>query len=126
MLYLPAACERVSMFLNTTNLRPFATLGAFSAFTALSLLCGAAHAHSPLMSCYAEPEQHIMCEGGFSDGGSASGVPVTVLSYEDATLWSGKFDEKAQVRFKRPQGSFFIRFEGGVGHTVEIDHNDVR
>ena len=36
-------------------------------------------AHTPLCSCYDFGDNTILCEGGFSDGSSASGVEMLVL-----------------------------------------------
>ena len=38
-----------------------------------------AQAHTPLCSCFDNGDDTVTCEGGFSDGSSASGVPVRVL-----------------------------------------------
>ena len=91
----------------------------------LLLLCGAAQAHSPRFSCQVESAQQIFCEGGFSDGSSAQGVGISVRSYEDRLLWSGTLDARGQIRFQRPEGSFYIRFEGGAGHLVEVDSHEI-
>jgi len=48
--------------------------------TLVLLLFGVgAQAHSPRFSCYAEADQQILCEGGFSDGSSARGVSISML-----------------------------------------------
>ena len=76
--------------------------------TLVLLLFGVgAQAHSPRFSCYVEADQQILCEGGFSDGSSARGVSISMLSYEDKLLWSGKLDAQSQIRFKRPDGRFY-------------------
>ena len=95
--------------------------------TLVLLLFGVgAQAHSPRFSCYAEADQQILCEGGFSDGSSARGVSISMLSYEDKLLWSGHLDAQSQIRFKRPEGRFYLRFEGGAGHTLELDHHEIQ
>lgn len=48
------------------------------------------------------------------------------MSYEDKVLWQGALDAKSSVRFKRPKQDFYVRFEGGEGHSLEVDHNDIR
>ena len=90
------------------------------------LFCAELQAHSPRFDCYVEADQQIFCEGGFSDGSSARGVAISILNYEEQMLWSGKLDTKSQIRFKRPEGRFYLRFEGGSGHTLEIDHLEIQ
>lgn len=53
-------------------------------------------------------------------------MSISMLSYEDKLLWSGKLDAQSQIRFKRPDGRFYLRFEGGAGHTLELDHHEVQ
>ena len=43
------------------------------------LFATAALAHSPLCSCFDNGDGTITCEGGFSDGSSASGVKMQVV-----------------------------------------------
>ncbi|MDO4682511.1 MAG: hypothetical protein Q4B17_06960 [Lautropia sp.] len=83
-------------------------------------------AHSPRFHCQADGEQVVVCEGGFSDGSEAVGVPIQVLSYDDEPLWEGKLDQQAKIRFERPAGDFYVRFDGGEGHTVEVDQSEIR
>lgn len=90
-----------------------------------ALLAAFAQAHSPRLACHADGE-YVVCEGGFSDGSSAKGVEIKVMSYEDKVLWRGALDAESSVRFKRPQQDFYVRFEGGEGHSLEVDHGDIR
>ena len=93
---------------------------------ALLALALEVQAHAPRFACYAEEGEQIFCEGGFSDGSSARGIGISVVSYEDKLLWSGQLDEKSQIRFKRPADGFFVRFNGGDGHSLEIDQHDIQ
>lgn len=93
---------------------------------ALLLASAAAQAHSPRLSCQALDAAQIRCVGGFSDGSDAKGIEIRVLSYEDKLLWSDRLDAQSSIRFERPTQDFYVRFEGGEGHTLEVDHDDIR
>lgn len=93
---------------------------------ALLLGASAAHAHSPRLKCQADGATHVRCEGGFSDGSDAQGVEIVVMSYEDKALWKGTLDAQSRVRFERPKQDFYVRFDAGEGHTLEVDHGDIR
>ncbi len=100
----------------------------FSACLAAALLLAgaAAQAHSVKFKCQADGAQHVLCTGGFSDGSDAKGVEIRVMSYEDKVLLKGALDEKSQIRFERPKQDFFVQFDGGEGHSAEVDHADIR
>lgn len=94
---------------------------------AVSLLAApAAMAHSVQFDCKAEGEKHVVCEAGFSDGSDAAGMELAVMTYEDKALLTGTLDAKSQLRFERPSVDFYVRLDGGEGHTAEIDHADIR
>lgn len=52
-------------------------------------LAMAAWAHSPICSCYDNGDGTITCEGGFSDGSSASGVNMYVKKSDGKVLIKG-------------------------------------
>jgi len=82
-------------------------------------------AHNILCACYANNDQTITCEGGFSDGGSAKGLKVKVISYKEDVLVDTKLDDSSTVTFKQPEGEFYILIDGGPGHSAEIDYADI-
>lgn len=85
------------------------------------LLCAApAFAHTPLCDCWNESDGTVTCEGGFSDGSSAAGVAMSVVDASGKVIESGKLNELSEFSFKRPEGDFTVRFEGGEGHSLEI------
>ena len=88
------------------------------------LLAGAAAAHTPLCSCYDNGDGTITCEGGFSDGSSASGVQMRVEA-GDKALIEGKMDEFSEFTFDKPGGDYKVIFDAGEGHAVEIDGKDI-
>ena len=48
------------------------------------------------------------------------------MSYEDKVLLKGALDDQSQIRFERPKQDFFVQFDGGEGHSAEVDHADIR
>lgn len=94
------------------------------AFTICS--CSAiAWAHNPLAECKAVDAQTIECIGRFSDGSAATGVTLDVLSYDDKLLMQGKLDSDSKLRFQRPDEDFYVLFDAGPGHVVEIDQAEI-
>ncbi|MBG0789202.1 MAG: hypothetical protein H0S80_01755 [Desulfovibrionaceae bacterium] len=95
------------------------TLAAVLAFS------GHAFAHSPLMSCFDNGDNTVTCEGGFSDGSSASGVKIHVLDASGKSLVETKMNEDSEVTFDKPAGDYKVVFDGGEGHSVEINGADI-
>ncbi|MFV0453830.1 MAG: hypothetical protein ACK5NQ_02310 [Pseudomonas sp.] len=84
-----------------------------------------AQAHNPICQCEPSDNEEIVCTGGFSDGSGAPGVTLDVISYEEEILVPGKLGEDSKMRFKRPDGEFYVLFDAGPGHVVEIDHTEI-
>lgn len=94
---------------------------ALAAFLSLSLFgMGAVQAHTPLCSCYDNGDGTVECEGGFSDGSSAAGVPMKVYGSNSDLLVEGKLDANSVFVFDKPKSDFKVVFEAGEGHTVEV------
>lgn len=87
----------------------------------LTLLAGSALAHTPICSCYDNGDGSITCEGGFSDGSSASGVALRVKDKGGKVLAEGKMDKSSKYSFKKPETPYACFFDAGEGHVVEID-----
>ncbi|MGD9212384.1 MAG: hypothetical protein PVI90_16505 [Desulfobacteraceae bacterium] len=83
-------------------------------------LCGQALAHTPLCSCYDNGDDTITCEGGFSDGSSASGVQVRVEDAGGGVLIKGKMDEDGEFTFDKPSEDYNVVFDAGEGHVIKI------
>jgi hypothetical protein len=81
-------------------------------------------AHTALMSCFDEGEGTITCEGGFSDGSSASGV-VFRVEQNGKTILKSKLNEFSEINFKKPDGAYQAIFDAGEGHQVYIDSKDI-
>ena len=86
---------------------------------------GQAHAHNPLCLCETSDGEEIRCKGGFSDGSGAPGVTIDVISYEEEILIPGKLGDDSSVSFQRPDQEFYILFDAGPGHVVEVDHTEI-
>jgi hypothetical protein len=98
-------------------------------FTALSLLgiglSGTALAHNPMCECKEIENEQIRCTGGFSDGSGAPGVTLDVIGYDESILVPGKLGPDSTLTFKRPASEFYVLFDAGPGHVVEIDQADI-
>lgn len=83
-----------------------------------------AHAHTPMLDCRMEGRE-IVCIPGFSDGTPAPGMTVQVYSYADELLQKAQADSQSRVKFQRPPGDFYIRFDPGHESPAEFDHADL-
>ena len=82
-------------------------------------------AHNPICDCYDNGDNTITCEGGFSDGGTAVGVPMRVLDGTGKVLIEGAMSDQSDFTFTKPDVDFRVEFEGGDGHVVQIDGRDI-
>ena len=90
------------------------------------LFAGSAAAHVPLFVCGAANDGTISCEGAFSDGASAEGLPVRVTDNQGAILFEGKLDKEQLVHFPKPQvAEFTVTFDAGEGHIVTLKHDEI-
>lgn len=92
---------------------------------ALLSLSDAALAHNPMCQCEELDAENIRCTGGFSDGSGAAGVTLDVIGYDESILVPGKLAEDSTLTFKKPEGEFYVLFDAGPGHIVEIDHTEI-
>lgn len=88
-------------------------------------ISGAVLAHSAICSCFDNGDDTITCEGGFSDGGKAEGVPLRVYDQAGKVLVEGKMSKDSDFRFARPKVPFRVEFDAGEGHVVKIDGRDI-
>jgi len=93
---------------------------------ALSLMIASSSlfAHSAIMSCFDNGDGTITCEGGFSDGSSASGVKFRV-EQNGKTIYNTKMSEDSEVTFNKPSGSYEAVFNAGEGHLVFVKGSDI-
>lgn len=95
------------------------------AATGLAVAAGSASAHNAICDCYDNSDGTITCEGGFSDGGDAAGVPMRVVADSGRVLVEGAMSDRSDFTFDKPQGRFTVEFDAGEGHVVRIDSRDI-
>ena len=90
-------------------------------------LCGAtlALAHNPICECFDNGNNTITCEGGFSDGSPAAGIPLRVVDTSGRILIDGAMTDHSEFTFDRPDVQFRVQFDAGEGHVVQIDGRDI-
>lgn len=81
-------------------------------------------AHTALMSCFDNGDGSVTCEGGFSDGSSASGVKFRVEK-DGKVVVEGKMSEDSEFTFKKPDGEYSAVFDAGEGHRVHVKSSDI-
>lgn len=90
----------------------------------IPFIVGNLFAHSAIMSCFDNGDGTITCEGGFSDGSSASGVKFRV-EVDSKAILEGKMDEYSEFTFDKPSGKYSAVFDAGEGHQVYISGEDI-
>jgi hypothetical protein len=84
-----------------------------------------AAAHTPLFSCFDNADGTIFCEGGFSDGSGAAGVPIIVKSASGEVLLRGELSRNSDIELNKPDGDYSVIFDGGDGHEIEIPGSQI-
>ncbi|RXJ60572.1 hypothetical protein [Candidatus Marinarcus aquaticus] len=90
----------------------------------LAFLASSVFAHTAIMSCFDNGDGTITCEGGFSDGSSASGVKFHILE-DGKKTFETKMNEDSEVTFKKPIGSYSAVFDAGEGHQVHVKGSEI-
>jgi hypothetical protein len=101
-------------------------LAWFSLAPTLAAVAIVAHAHNAICDCFENDNGSITCEGGFSDGGKAVGVPMRVLDGAGKVLVEGKMSDHSDFTFPKPKVDYRVEFHGGEGHLVTIDGRDIK
>jgi hypothetical protein len=91
----------------------------------LAAFAAPAVAHNAICDCFLNDDGTITCEGGFSDGGSATGIPVRIVDRDGKVLAEGTMNEKSEYTFAPPAVDFSVEFDAGEGHVVRIDGRDI-
>jgi hypothetical protein len=91
----------------------------------LAAFASLAYAHNAICDCFDNGDDTITCEGGFSDGGKAVGVPLRVLDQAGKVLIEGVMSDKSDYTFAKPKVDYRVEFDGGQGHVVTIDGRDI-
>lgn len=100
-------------------------------FFALALACGflviggQSLAHTPLFACFDNADGTIFCEGGFSDGSSAAGVPIIVKNGAGKVIFRGELSSTSDIEFNKPEGEYSVLFDGGEEHSIEIPGSQI-
>jgi hypothetical protein len=84
-----------------------------------------AFGHNAICDCFLNDDDTITCEGGFSDGSTATGTPVRVIDRDGKVLIDGAMNEKSEFTFAKPDAAFRVEFDAGEGHVVQIDGRDI-
>jgi hypothetical protein len=84
-----------------------------------------AWSHNAICSCFDNGDNTITCEGGFSDGGKAAGVPLRVFDQSGKVLVDGIMSKDSNFTFPRPKVPFRVEFNAGEGHVITIDGRDI-
>lgn len=108
---------------HATRPNPLCRAGLLLATTMMAV--GSAWAHNPVIECRQVSADTIVCRGGFSDGSLAPGVRIDVVDYDDKLLHSGKLGKDSTLSFKKPKVAFYVLFDAGPGHVVEVDHAEI-
>ncbi|MDR1607122.1 MAG: hypothetical protein LBT38_01750 [Deltaproteobacteria bacterium] len=82
-------------------------------------------AHSAFMNCTDSDDGNITCEGGFSDGSSASGVKVKVIGADGQEIASGAMNADDEYVFKKPTVDYKVVFDAGDGHDVTVEGKNI-
>lgn len=91
---------------------------------ALGVITSSLFGHTAIMSCFDNGDDTVTCEGGFSDGSSASGVKFKVEQNGKA-VYESKMSEDSEVTFKKPNGDYTAVFDAGEGHSVHVKGSDI-
>lgn len=90
----------------------------------LAFFASSMFAHTAIMSCFDNGDGTVTCEGGFSDGSSASGVNFYILK-DGKEVLKTKMSEDSEVTFKKPEGEYTAVFNAGEGHQVKVKGSDI-
>lgn len=88
------------------------------------LFISSASAHTAIMACFDNGDGTIVCEGGFSDGSSASGVLMYVKQNNKKVIES-RMNEDSEFTFTKPKGKYTVHFDAGEGHKITINGEDI-
>ena len=95
------------------------------ATAALLLTATISQAHTPLCSCFDNGDETITCEGGFSDGSSASGVTMRIETPDGSVQLEGKMNEDSEFTFDKPKGDYVVMFDAGEGHKIKVPGKEI-
>ncbi|MET0313496.1 MAG: hypothetical protein ABW275_03815 [Hansschlegelia sp.] len=71
-------------------------------------------------------DAEVRCRAGFSDGESAEGAALEIISEDGRTLSRFVFGPGSTISFRPPDVPFYVLFDAGPGLTVEVERADIR
>lgn len=86
---------------------------------------GLSAAHTPLFACFDNGDGTIFCEGGFSDGSTAAGVPIIVKDASGEVILKSELSRNSDIEFDKPGVAYSVLFDGGEGHDIEIPGSQI-
>ena len=86
---------------------------------------GVAYAHNAICDSFDNGDGTITCEGGFSDGSPAGGIPLRVIDGTGKVLVEGVMSAHSDFTVDRPDVGFRVQFDAGEGHVLQIDGRDI-
>jgi hypothetical protein len=86
---------------------------------------GLSVAHTPLFACFDNADGTIFCEGGFSDGSTAAGVPIIVKDASGEVILKSELSRNSDIEFDKPEVEYSVVFDGGEGHQIEISGSQI-
>ncbi len=86
---------------------------------------GLSMAHTPLFACFDNADGTIFCEGGFSDGSTAAGVPIIVKDASGEVIFKSELSRNSDIEFDKPEVEYSVLFDGGEGHQIEISGSQI-
>ncbi len=95
------------------------------AAVALLSMPAMALAHSPIFDCFDNGDGTVTCQGGFSDGSSASGVKVYLKDGSGKVLENLSMDANSEVTTKKPEGAYSMEMDAGEGHSISISGDKI-
>jgi hypothetical protein len=81
-------------------------------------------AHTAIMSCFDNGDNTITCEGGFSNGSSASGVEFSIMQ-KDKVILKTRLGEDSDITFDKLNAEYQVVFNAGEGHQIKINGSDI-
>ncbi len=84
-----------------------------------------AFAHSPIFDCFDNGDGTVTCQGGFSDGSSASGVKVYLKDGSGKVLETLSMDANSEVTVKKPSSAYSMEMDAGEGHSINVSGDKI-
>ncbi len=94
---------------------------ALAASLIIPSMASVAMAHSPIFDCFDNGDGTVTCQGGFSDGSSASGVKVHLHDAAGNVVETLTLDANSEITIDKPADAYALELDAGEGHSIVID-----